>query len=172
MSTEPHTNGLKRDIGLASALVLVIANMVGTGVFTTTGFIMAELGSGPALLLCWLAGGGFALAGALCYGGLGSRFPNAGGEYTYLYHTFGPLPAFLSGWISLIVGFSAPIAAAAIAFSTYLMGPDTAPWFTLTLFGVKLLSLSPSSLIACGIVALLSLVHCHSLNFGKRFKIF
>lgn len=172
MNPETDANGLKRDIGLASALVLVIANMVGTGIFTTTGFIMAELGSGPALMACWLAGGAFALAGALCYGELGSRFPKAGGEYAYLYHTFGPLPAFLSGWISLIVGFSAPIAAAAIAFSAYLAGQDTVPWFTLTILDVRILSLSPSSLLACAIVAVLSLIHCHSLDFGKKVQNF
>lgn len=172
MSPEANTNGLKRDIGLASALALVIANMVGTGVFTTSGFIMGELGSGPALLACWLAGGVFALTGALCYGELGSRFPRAGGEYAYLYQTFGPLPAFLSGWISLIVGFSAPIAASAIAFSAYLTGGDTAPWFTLELSGHRIMVLSPSSLLACAAVALLSLVHCHSLNFGKQVQNF
>jgi APA family basic amino acid/polyamine antiporter len=63
----------------------------------------------------------FALCGALCYGELGARFPQAGGEYVYLREAFGKPVAFLSGWISLIVGFSAPIAAAAIAFSVYLL---------------------------------------------------
>ncbi|NDY71102.1 amino acid permease [Desulfobacter hydrogenophilus] len=172
MSPETDANGLKRDIGLASALVLVIANMVGTGVFTTTGFIMAELDSGPALLACWLVGGGFALAGALCYGELGSRFPKAGGEYAYLYQIFGPLPAFLSGWISLIVGFSAPIAAAAIAFSAYIAGQESTPWFTLKILDAQILSISPASLLACAIVAVLSLVHCHSLDFGKKVQNF
>jgi len=168
MIPETETNGLERHIGLASALALVIASMVGTGVFTTTGFIMGELGSGAALLGCWLAGGLFALTGALCYGELGSRFPRAGGEYAYLYQTFGPLPAFVSGWISLIVGFSAPIAACAIAFAAYLTGGNTTAWFTLDISGFKIMTLSPSSLIACGAVVLLSLVHCRSLNFGRR----
>ena len=168
MSPETSANGLNRDIGFPSALALVIANMVGTGVFTTTGFVMGELGSGPALMACWLFGGIFALAGALCYGELGSRFPRAGGEYAYLYQTFGPLPAFLSGWISLIVGFSAPIAASAIAFSAYLSPGGTTAWFTLKILGYKILSISPSSLLACTAVVVLSLVHCHSLDFGKR----
>lgn len=172
MSSKTNTNGLTREIGLASALILVIANMVGTGVFTTTGFIMAELGSGPALLACWLVGGGFALAGALCYGELGSRFPKAGGEYAYLHEIFGPLPAFLSGWISLIVGFSAPIAAAAIAVSAYLAGQATTPWFTLNILDIQILSISPASLLACAIVTVLSLVHCHSLNFGNKVQNF
>jgi amino acid transporter len=108
-------NKLKREIGLFSATILVIANMVGTGIFTTSGFIMAELGSPKIMLICWLCGGLFALCGALCYGELGSRFPRAGGEYVFLRESFGRPMAFLSGWISLVVGFSAPIAAAAIA---------------------------------------------------------
>jgi APA family basic amino acid/polyamine antiporter len=161
-------NGLKRDIGLPTALALVIANMVGTGIFTTTGFIIGEVGSSLSLLACWLLGGLFALAGALCYGELGASIPKAGGEYAYLHRAFGPLPAFLSGWISLIVGFSAPIAAAAIAFAAYLAGGDSTPWFTFEPWGFRILHLSPASLIACAAVAVLSLVHCHSLGLGKR----
>ncbi len=168
MNQKPTENGLSRDIGLSSALVLVIANMVGTGVFTTTGFIIGELGGGLSLLACWLVGGLFALAGALCYGELGARLPRAGGEYIYLHRAFGPLPAFLSGWISLIVGFSAPIAAAAIAFSAYLVGSDSTPWFAFELGGLQIFRISPASLPACAAVVLLSLVHCHSLGFGKR----
>lgn len=72
----------KREFGLASAIVLVVANMIGTGVFTTSGFILEELGSPKALLLCWLLGGVFALAGALCYGELGAMLPKSGGGNT------------------------------------------------------------------------------------------
>jgi APA family basic amino acid/polyamine antiporter len=142
--------------------------MVGTGVFTTSGFILAELGNLPAMLACWLVGGLFALLGALCYGELGAMLPQAGGEYAYLRHSFGPLPAFLSGWISLIVGFSAPIAAAAIAFATYLLGGQSEDWFALELAGRKWLSLSPISLLAIAAVVVLSLVHYHSLKLGQR----
>jgi APA family basic amino acid/polyamine antiporter len=116
------TGGLKREIALPAAIVLVIANMIGTGVFTSSGFILGEVGSPQALLACWVIGGLFALAGALCYGELGAMLPHAGGEYIYLRRSFGALPGFVSGWISLIVGFSAPIAAASIAFATYLLG--------------------------------------------------
>lgn len=162
------TGGLKREIGLGSALILVIANMVGTGVFTTSGFIMAELGSAQALVLCWLVGGLFALTGALCYAELGAMMPHAGGEYYYLRRTFGMLPAFLSGWISLIVGFSAPIAAAAIASATYLLGGGREPWFTLECYGRTVCVLSPATLLAIGMVVALSLVHYHSLRLGRR----
>src|SRR6056297_2069313 len=93
--------------------------MIGTGIFTTSGFIMAELNNPYTMLICWLVGGIFALCGALCYGELGALFPKAGGEYVFLREAFGKGMGFLTGWISLIVGFSAPIAAASIAFATY-----------------------------------------------------
>ncbi len=109
---------LIRQVGAFTATVLVVSNMVGTGIFSTSGLIMEELGDPVILLLCWLCGGIFALCGALCYGELGAKFPRAGGEYVFLRESFGKMMGFLSGWISLIVGFSAPIAAAAIAFST------------------------------------------------------
>jgi APA family basic amino acid/polyamine antiporter len=162
------TGALKREIGLGSALTLVVANMVGTGVFTTSGFIVAELGSAQALLLCWLVGGLFALAGALCYAELGAMMPQAGGEYRYLRRTFGPRPAFLSGGIALIGGFSAPIAAAAIAFATYVPGGGREPWFVLELFGRPTFTFSPATLLAVGVVVVLSLVHYHSVGLGRR----
>jgi basic amino acid/polyamine antiporter, APA family len=158
---------LRREIGPGSATVLVIANMIGSGIFTTSGFILAELGSPQALLLCWLLGGLFALAGALCYGELGAMLPHAGGEYAYLRAAFGPLPAFLSGWVSLIVGFSAPIAAAAIAFATYFLGGASEPWLVLGPAARPWLTLSAVTVLACAAVVLLSLVHIHSLRLGQ-----
>ena len=164
---------LKREIGLFSATAIVVANMVGTGIFTTSGFALQEAGSAAALLLCWLLGGIFAFCGALCYGELGTRFPQAGGDYIYLREAFGKPMAFLSGWISLIVGFSAPIAAAAMAFATYLFkalgvqasGPIAIPPAGLSLSG-HCLPVIP----AIAVVLLLSLVHIHSLRAGSRMQ--
>jgi len=162
---------LKRELGLFSATVLVVANMIGTGIFTTSGFIMAELGNPRDLLLCWFFGGLFALAGALCYGELGAALPRAGGEYAYLRKSFGRGAGFLSGWISLVVGFSAPIAAGAMAFASYFF--RTFPGLgsggvTLSLCGITLVSLSPSTLLAVAVIIVLSLVHYHSLAMGAR----
>jgi len=159
--------GLRREMGLGAATVLVVANMVGTGVFTTSGFILGELGSTQALLACWAIGALFALAGALCYGELGAMLPEAGGEYAYLRRSFGPLPAFVSGWISLIVGFSAPIAAAAIAFATYFLGGAREAWWSLEAGGHQWLALSPVSVLAIAAVVVFSLVHYHSLRMGQ-----
>ena len=162
---------LKREIGLFSAIAVVVANMVGTGIFTTSGFILKEVGSSSALLLGWFVGGAFALCGALCYGELGARYPQAGGEYVYLREAFGKPLAFLSGWISLIVGFSAPIAAAAIAFSIYLLkavGASADPHRVITLFGVPIVTLSLPVMLAIAVVVLLSILHVHSLRIGSR----
>ena len=168
MASKPD---MARQIGFFSATVVVIANMIGTGVFTTSGFVARDLAHPVPLLLCWVAGGIFALCGALCYGELGAQFPRAGGEYAYLKEAFGPLPAFLSGWVSLIVGFSAPIAASAIAFSVYFLKAFSLPSVTLlkvSLFGFDLAVISTETLMGVMAVVALSLVHMHSVRLGSR----
>lgn len=111
---------LLRQLGLFSAVALVVSNMVGTGIFTTTGFLAGQLGAPDLVLIIWLVGAAFALAGAFCYSELGINFPASGGEYVYLTRAYGPTWGFMSGWVSFFAGFSAPIAAAALAFSDYL----------------------------------------------------
>jgi len=113
-----------RSLGLASATAMVVANMVGTGVFTTSGFLLADLKSPWPVLAVWLIGGALAALGALSYGALARRLPESGGEYLFLSRTLHPSLGYVAGWISLLVGFSAPLAAAAMAFGTY-----AGPWF-------------------------------------------
>ncbi|MBI4657979.1 MAG: amino acid permease [Verrucomicrobia bacterium] len=110
-------------MGLISATALVVANMIGTGVFTTSGFLLADLGSRWTVLAVWLVGGIQAALGALCYGALARHIPQSGGEYVFLSKTLHPAAGYLAGWISLLVGFSAPVAAAAFAFGQY-----SRPW--------------------------------------------
>jgi basic amino acid/polyamine antiporter, APA family len=112
-----------RQLGLASAVALVVASMVGTGVFTTSGFLLADLQSPGLVLAAWALGGVLAALGALSYGALARRIPESGGEYTFLSRTLHPAAGFLAGWVSLLVGFSAPLAAAAMGFGEY-----TRPW--------------------------------------------
>ncbi len=172
---ESKNDGLIRELGPVSATVLVIANMIGTGIFTTSGFIMAELGSPVSLLLCWVVGGIFALSGALCYGELGAMFPRAGGEYVFLRESFGRLPGFLSGWVSLIVGFSAPIAAASMAFAAYLSSSlpeafEKGLHFPILECGI--LKISPVALIGVVVIIVFSAVHAYSLYLGSRVQNF
>lgn len=165
MSNGHNSAGLAGRISLGAAILLVIANMVGTGIFTTSGFILAELNNTQALLWCWVIGALFALSGALCYAELGALLPRAGGEYAYLRASFGELPAFLAGWISILVGFSAPIAAAAIAFAVYFLGGSgNKVYWQQELFAGIQLTASPVILLAAAAVVLLSLVHILSLR--------
>lgn len=110
----------RRRLGFWSLLALIVANMVGAGVFTTSGFALADLGRRDLVLLAWLVGGALALCGAVSYGALARRIPESGGEYTFLARTLHPLAGFLAGWISLTAGFTAPIAAAAHGLQAYL----------------------------------------------------
>lgn len=111
---------LRRELTIFSSTALVVSNMIGTGIFTTTGFLAADLGRTPLVLGVWLAGGIVAVAGCLVYAELGVNCPRSGGEYVYLREAWGPGWGFLSGWVSFFAGFSAPIAAATLAFSAYL----------------------------------------------------
>lgn len=114
---EPETG--RRRIGLFSASTLVVANMIGVGVFTTSGFALADLHSRRAVLIAWGVGGVLALCGAICYGALARAIPESGGEYTLLTRTVHPAAGILGGWVSLLAGFSAPIAAAALGVAVY-----------------------------------------------------
>ena len=129
--------------------------MIGTGVFTALGFQAMSLHSGAALLSLWVIGGLVALCGALAYAELGTMFPHCGGEYVYLGRTWHPLAGFLGGWVSMTVGFAAPIALAGIAFGRYIS---------------VIVPLPPlaASLIVLGVVAL---VHLAGLHAAKRFQV-
>jgi len=113
--------GLKKSLGYFSLTNIVIGDMIGAGIFTTSGLLLAQLHDPLLLLILWVVGGGIALCGALSYSELGANFPKAGGDYIFLSKLFSPLAGFLSGWVSFFVGFSAPIAASSLAFSEYMI---------------------------------------------------
>src|SRR6476661_2932223 len=108
-----------KKISVVTATNLVIANMVGTGVFTSLGFQVLGITSDFALIALWIVGGVLALCGALSYAELATALPRSGGEYHYLSRIYHPSIGFLAGWISAVVGFPAPIALAGIAFGEY-----------------------------------------------------
>ncbi len=111
---------LERKLGPFSATAIVVANMIGAGIFTTSGIMASQLPGPGWVIFCWLFGGLIAVCGALCYAELATRMPVAGGEYIYLKRLYHPVLGFLTGWTSLFVGFSAPIAASAISFAEYI----------------------------------------------------
>jgi APA family basic amino acid/polyamine antiporter len=118
-----------RRISGLTATSIVVANIIGTGIFTSLGFQVGDLPSGFAILMLWLIGGGCALCGALCYAELATALPRSGGEYHFLGTIFHPALGFMAGWISATAGFSAPVALAAMAFGNYLTGvwPGVSP---------------------------------------------
>ena len=125
MSTRPRTEtdvdaGLIRAIGLGTATLFVIGSVIGSGIFLTTGAMAAVVPSASLLLLAWTLGGLLALAGGLTYGEMGAMFPHSGGIYVFLREAYGPLVAFLYGWVALLVVMSGGIAAVAVGFAEYL----------------------------------------------------
>ena len=109
-----------------TVMAVVIANMIGTGVFTSLGFQLLDIQSGFAILLLWALGGLIAICGSMTYAELGAALPRSGGEYNFLSKIYHPCAGFISGWISATIGFAAPTALAAITFAAYLMSifPD------------------------------------------------
>ncbi len=137
-----------RSFTALTAFCVIVANMVGTGVFTSLGFQLVNLDSGFVLIFLWVAGGIAALCGAICYAELGAAFPRSGGEYNFLSRIFHPGLGFAAGWISALIGFSAPIALAAMTFAAYgraAFFPEQAVWLERAL--------------AAGLVVSLCLVH-------------
>jgi APA family basic amino acid/polyamine antiporter len=165
---------LVRQLGLASATAYVVSNMIGTGIFGATGFLLQDLGTPRNVLIIWVLGAICALAGAWCYSELGVNFPSSGGEYIYLTRAFGPTWGFLSGWISFFAGFSAPIAAAALAFSNYLayLNPafkeDAVP--VALQLGPVALRLGPGQLLACLLIAVLTVLNLFGIGFISRIQ--
>jgi len=114
---------MRRDFGLSTATYVVIASMVGTGILVSPGYMMVSLNNYTAIFGLWILGGLLALCGALCVAELAAALPRAGGEYVYLREAYGPMPAFLCGWTSFFLGFSAPLAVASYIAALYILTP-------------------------------------------------
>ncbi len=116
----PATGGLRRELGLFTAALLVVGGIIGSGIFITPGEVARALPSGGWILAVWALGGVVAFAGALTYAELGAMLPQAGGPYVYVQHGFGKLAAFLYGWMVLLSIATAALAAVAMGFAAYL----------------------------------------------------
>lgn len=142
-----------------TASAVIIANMVGTGVFTSLGFQLVEIDSVFAILMLWFVGGIAALCGAATYAELGAALPRSGGEYNFLGRIYHPIAGFVSGWVSTLIGFAAPIAAVALAFSQYSTAamPGTyAPWV--------------HKALACGLVIIVAYIHGRNRKSSGQFQ--
>ncbi len=153
---------------LRSATALVIANMIGAGIFTTTGFQAADLGHPLIIFALWVIGGILALLGALCYAELGAMMPHAGGEYVYLRETYGPAIGFMSAFVSLVAGFSAAIAAASESFIIYL--GQFVPFLARSSAGGGVVTVI--DLTAVAVVWFLIAIHLRAVRRGTGFNDF
>jgi len=151
-----------------TATAIVVADMVGVGVFTSLGFQVIDIKSGFSLLLLWVVGGIVAICGAFCYAELAAMFPRSSGEYNFLRRIYHPAFGFVAGWLSATVGFAAPIALAAMAFSKYLTSsmPNLLPSLPARAFGVPV---DWSLLIGLAITWLAAAVHLGGVRFGGAY---
>jgi len=144
----------RRQIGWVSAGAIVVANMIGTGAFTTLGLQIQDTRNSWSILSVWVIGALISILGAFSYAELGTHLRRSGGEYHFLSKTFHPLLGYLSGWIAMTVGFSAPIALSAMAIGAYLE---------------KFIPFS-TPLLAIAIVVVIGLAHSFHLRQSSRFQ--
>jgi|GEM_PF-141993 len=150
---DSDSQSARRVLSLMPASSIVVASMVGTGIFTTTGFMIQMGAGGGDVLLAWLLGGVVALCGALCYGEIGANLPHSGGEYFYLSRLLHSSLGVMSGWASLVVGFAAPIAASAMAMHLYV---------------ARIVPTWPVRSMAVFTIILLSALHSFDVRLGGR----
>src|SRR3982074_331972 len=143
-------------VSVLVATAIVVADMIGVGVFTSLGFQVKDIPSGFSILLLWTVGGGVALCGVFSYSELGAMFPRSSGEYNFLTRAFHPAFGFLAGWVSATVGFAAPVALAAMAFGEY---------------GKSVLPSAPPLTLAIGVVWLVSLVQLGGVRHSSTFQL-
>ncbi len=143
-------------VSMLTATAIVVADMVGVGVFTSLGFQVQGLPSGFALLLLWVVGGAVALCGVFSYGELAAMFPRSSGEYNFLRETYHPAVGFLAGWLSATVGFAAPTALAAMAFGEY---------------GKAIVPGAPPLLLGLGVVWIVSIIGLRGIRHSGSFQI-
>lgn len=160
---------LERKLGLFPATNIVVANMIGAGIFTTSGLLMSGLNDPVLMLILWAVGGIIALCGALSYGELGAAMPGAGGEYLFLSKLYHPVFGFLSGWVSFIVGFSAPIAASALGFSEYLS--RAVPGFALWLQNAGIMGPEATKkVLAVSVILIFTFIHYRGIKYGAQLQ--
>lgn len=159
---------LNRQLGLFPSTNIVVANMVGAGIFTTSGLLMTGLNSPVLMMILWAVGGVIALCGALSYGELGAAIPEAGGEYLFLSRLYHPMFGFLSGWVSFMVGFSAPIAASALGFSEYFS--RAIPGLPLLLGKAGISPAATGKILAVSLILIFTFIHYRGIKYGAKIQ--
>jgi APA family basic amino acid/polyamine antiporter len=171
--TTPEADAqLDRAIGLGGATLLVIGSVIGSGIFLTTGIMIAELPSVALVLLAWTAGGLLAMTGGLTYAEMGSMFPRSGGLYVFLSEAYGAIWGFLFGWACLLVILTGSVAAVAVGFAEYfsyffpalgtdrVLGTFEMPWGPW--------SISAGQLVAAGSIVVITAANYVGIRSGNR----
>ena len=166
-----HTNNqsikLKRQLGLFDSSMMVIGIVIGSGIFMTTGLMAEALPSASLILLVWILGGLQMLAGALTYAELGAAMPKAGGQYIYLREAYGPLPAFLFGWVAFVAYISGTNAAIAVAVAEHLGLFYPSLSTQNIVISISSFSISGGQIFALSLILFLSFINYLGIVFGK-----
>ena len=152
----------KKPVDLLSATSIVAASMIGAGVFTTSGYTLTSLQSPGLVVLAWIVAGIIAICGAICYGALAGKFAESGGEYLFLSKMIHPVAGMMAGWVSLLAGFTGAMALAATTFSEYL-----SPFLSWESAEPESIALT-KTIVACGIVILMAILHTLGVKVGTR----
>src|SRR5215467_9561031 len=155
MADSKSGGGSAATVSCVTATAIVVADMVGVGVFTSLGFQVKDITSGFVLMLLWVVGGVVALCGAIAYSELAGMFPRSSGEYNFLSRAYHPAIGFLAGWLSATVGFAAPVALAAMAFGEY---------------GKAILPGAPPLALGIGVVWIVTLVGLRGIRQSSAFQ--
>ena len=170
VTTQPDAQ-LVRAIGLGSAILFVVGSVIGSGIFLTTGVMAEHIPSASLLLLAWALGGVLAITGGLTYAEMGSMFPRSGGVYAFLREAYGPLVAFLYGWVAMLVVVSGGIAAVMVGFADYVsyfiepLSPRNILWSVPTPMGT--FSLSAGQLTAAAGICVLGAINYVGVRTGN-----
>jgi APA family basic amino acid/polyamine antiporter len=164
---------LVRGLNLSATTSLVVGTIIGTGVFLKSARMAQAVGTPELVLLAWVAAGFLSLAGALSYAELGAMLPSAGGEYVYLRAAYGDFPAFLFGWMRLVIGSAGSIASMAVGCTTFLAAliPLDLVWarHTFEFLGQKIgWQFGIQQILAVAIILIFTAINCLRVAFGGR----
>ena len=167
MEAKNPTSKLERQLGLFDSSMMVIGIVIGSGIFMTTGLMAGAIPSVTLILITWALGGLQMLAGALTYAELGAAMPKAGGQYVYLREAYGPLPAFLFGWVAFIAYLTGTNAAIAVAVAEHLGSFYPSLSTHNSIIGIGSFSISGGQIFALSLIVVLSLINYLGIVFGK-----
>lgn len=169
----PPSDGLRRELGLPSAISMIVGIVIGSGIFLGVHRVAHGTGSPAMIVVLWVLAGLMTLFGALCYAELGTIFPRAGGEYVFLKEGLGSLAAFLSGWVAFTINLAGSAAALAVIFAQqlFVLTPNGKGSVLFDPPGAALPPFTSERLFAIGLILFLSLINYYGIRYGGRVQV-